>query len=97
MNDSEILELVRASFYGLLALIGGLVSYLSTTGEPYSFKGCLIKALSSGFAGFLVGLLCIYFEVPSSIAYCISGTSGYLGAEATIAILKKYLIKHIPR
>lgn len=96
MNDSEIMELIRASFYGLLALIGGLVSYLSTT-EPYSFKNCLIKALGSGFAGFLVGLLCIYFDVPSSIAYCISGTSGYLGSEATIAILKKYLIKHISK
>lgn len=96
MNDSEIMELIRASFYGLLALIGGLVSYLSTE-ETYSLKHCLVKAIGSGFAGFLVGLLCIYFEVPTSIAYCISGTSGYIGAEATIALLKKYLIKRIPK
>ena len=31
MEEGEVLDLIRAFFYGLLALIGGLVSYLVNT------------------------------------------------------------------
>lgn len=95
MEENELLELARAGLYGLLALIGGLVAYLSNTvgTETFAIKMLLIKGISSGFAGFLIGLLCIYFQVPSTLSYCISGTCGYMGAEITIAFLRKFLVK----
>lgn len=96
MEEGEIADLIRAFFYGLLALIGGLVSYLVNT-ESYSFKGFLVKGIGSGFSGFLIGLLCIYFQVPTNMSFAISGTFGYLGAEVTIVFLHKYLIKHLPK
>ena len=70
MEEGEIADLVRAFFYGLLALIGGLVSYLVNT-ESYSFKGFLVKGIGSGFSGFLIGLLCIYFEVPTNMSFAM--------------------------
>ena len=94
MEDGEIAQLMRAALYGLLALIGGLISYLCNT-KDFSFKMFIIKGLGSGFAVFLMGLLCIYFAIPSTLSFCIAGTFGYLGAEATIAVLRKFLLKKI--
>ena len=37
MEDGEIAQLMRAALYELLALIGGLISYLCNT-EDFSFK-----------------------------------------------------------
>lgn len=96
MGEQDWLELYRAALYGSLAVIGGFVSYLCNTTE-FSIKMFLIKGFSSGFAGFLIGLLCIYFELPNTVSFCISGTFGYLGAEVTIALLKKTLLKHLEK
>lgn len=94
MEENSLIEIYRASIYGLLAAFGGLVAYLCNM-EAFSLKEFFIKGISSGFAGFLIGMLCIYFELPSSMAFCISGTFGYLGAEVTIALLKKVILKQI--
>lgn len=81
-------------YFTTLAFIGGLVSYLTST-SPFSFKDFLIKGISSGFAGYLISLLCIYANIPQSLTAFLCGTFGYLGSEVTISLLKKYVTKKI--
>lgn len=94
MDSNDWVELYRAGLYGVLAIIGGAVSYICNA-EEFSIRMFIVKSISSGFAGFLIGLLCIYMALPTSLSFCISGTFGYLGAEVTIAMLKRYLMKKI--
>ena len=82
-------------YFVCIASIGGLVSYLTTETNKFNLKNFLIKGISSGFAGYLVSLLCIYAELPTSMTAFLCGTFGYLGSEATIAIIRKKLIKKI--
>lgn len=92
--EDDLLILAKAGFYGLLALVGGLISYLCNS-TSFTLRLFLAKGLGSGFAGFLMGLLCVYFDIPNSLAFCISGTFGYLGAEVTIAFLRKVLMNKL--
>lgn len=78
-----------------IALIGGVVAYIASPTEPHSIKTAFIKGISSGFIGLLVGLLAIYWQIPSSLSYFLCGTSGYMGSEITIALLKKYIERKI--
>lgn len=81
-------------YFTLIASIGGMVSYLTSMTE-FSFKSFLIKGVSSGFAGYLISLLCLYANLPSSMTAFLCGTFGYLGSEVTIALLKKFITKKI--
>lgn len=81
-------------YFTLIAGIGGMVSYL-TSMTDFSFKSFLIKGISSGFAGYLISLLCIYANMPTSMTAFLCGTFGYLGSEVTIALLKKIVTKKI--
>lgn len=73
-----------------MALLGGVISYIATSRE-LTWLGLIVKGVSSGFVGLLSGLLGIYMEVPESLLFFICGTFGYLGAEVSISLLKKYL------
>lgn len=81
-------------YFTLIAGVGGMVSYL-TSMTDFSFKSFLIKGISSGFAGYLISLLCIYANMPTSMTAFLCGTFGYLGSEVTIALLKKIVTKKI--
>lgn len=81
-------------YFTIIASVGGMVSYLTSMTE-FSFKSFLIKAISSGFAGYLISLLCIYANLPTSMTAFLCGTFGYLGSEVTIALLKKIVTKKI--
>jgi hypothetical protein len=81
-------------YFTLIAGVGGMVSYL-TSMTDFSFKSFLIKGISSGFAGYLISLLCMYANMPTSMTAFLCGTFGYLGSEVTIALLKKIVTKKI--
>lgn len=78
-----------------IALFGGIVSYIASNPREFSFKNLIIKGLSSGFVGLLIGLLSLQYELPEYMAFFLSGTFGYLGSEVTIALLKKFVITKI--
>lgn len=82
-------------YFVCIASIGGLVSYLTTETNKFNLKDFLIKGISSGFAGYLVSLLCMYAELPTSMTAFLCGTFGYVGSEVTINLLKKMIIKKI--
>lgn len=77
-----------------VALIGGVVSYLVTT-EKYTIKDALVKGISSGFIGLLIGLLSLYANMPEPLAFFLCGTFGYMGSEITITLLKRWVERRI--
>lgn len=85
---------LESLYFTLLAGLGGIVSYISST-KRFSWKNLLIRFISSGFAGYIISLLCIHFEMSQALTGCISGIFGYLGVEVTIAVLKKYVTDKI--
>lgn len=94
MINQSFDEITRAIVYSSIAVIGGIVSYISTASEII-WKELAIKGISSGFAGTLIGLLCIYWNLPEPLTYFLCGTFGYLGSEITISLIKKVISKKI--
>lgn len=94
MLNNNFEEIISACIYSGIAVMGGIVSYLSTT-TNFLWRDLFVKGLSSGFTGTLIGLLCIYWQLPEALTYFLCGTFGYIGSEATITLIKKYLIKRI--
>lgn len=82
--------------FTIIACLGGCVSYVSNT-STFTFREFFIKGLSSGFTGYLIYQLCDYNSLPSNMTGFLCGTFGYLGSDATILILKKYLQKYLPK
>lgn len=91
-------EIIGAVVFGVIAFVGGMVSYLSssvTRKTKIVFKEMLIKGLSSGFAGLLVGWIMMYYQCPMTLICAITGFSGYIGSELTINIIKAKLTKEL--
>ena len=85
---------LESLYFTLLAGFGGIVSYISSA-KKFSWKTVLIRFISSGFAGYIISLLCVHFEMSQALTGCISGIFGYLGVEVTIAVLKKFVTEKI--
>lgn len=98
LDMEQVKEVLNVLIFGVIAFIGGGVSYLSTTvsnKKQIHYKDLFIKSLSSGFAGMIVGWILIYFEYPMPLICAFSGIAGYLGAEATISVIKQKIAKNL--
>ena len=97
-NLDEFKEVIYALVFGLIAGIGGAISYVSSTvtnKTRFTLIDLFVKSLSSGFAGLLIGWLMIYFNYPISFICAVSGCAGYFGAEVCIALVKRFVIKKL--
>ena len=81
---------LESLYFMLLAGLGGIVNYLIKA-RKFVFSDFCIRFLSSGFTGYLISLLCIYFEMPSSMTGFMAGVFGYLGVEVTIKMARKLI------
>lgn len=92
----EFTEITKALIYSIISIVGGIVCYISTS-QTVIWKDLFIKGISSGFAGTLIGLLCIYWNLPETLTYFLCGTFGYLGSEATLNLIKRQLLRKISK
>lgn len=83
--------------YWLFALWGGTSSYLmelnASNGE-FSAKSWFCRMIVSGFAGFLMVLLCDAMGLPLSVVGLSAGIGGYMGGSA-ILMIQKILIRRV--
>lgn len=76
----------------LLAAFGGLLGYIMREhdkGNKLIVWRAVTEALSSGFVGFLVMLLCQAMDVDARYSGFIVGVFGWLGASASIRLLER--------
>ena len=83
--------------YWVFALWGGTSSYLmelSASGGRVRFKMWLGRMVVSGFAGFLMVLLCVSLGLPLSVIGLSAGIGGYMGGSA-ILMIQKIIVKRV--
>lgn len=100
MNDWEQLrDLLNGILFALIAGLGGGVAYLSSIvgnrKKKFIFADFIIKAISSAFAGLLIGWILAYYQYPLTIICSVTGTAGYLGADFTVNLIKRVCLKEI--
>lgn len=83
--------------YWIFALWGGTSSYLmelSASNGDFSFKSWIGRMVVSGFAGFLMVLLCDSLGLPLGVIGLSAGIGGYMGGSA-ILMIQKMIVKRV--
>src|SRR5690606_3855986 len=78
--------------HALLAAVGGLLGYVMREhdrGHRLQMWRAVTEALSSGFVGLLVMLLCRAMEIDPLWSGFVAGLFGWLGANASIRMLER--------
>ena len=76
----------------LLSIIGGAADFL--TSDEHSFLDIFIYMFLAGFCGYMVLLLCIYYEVPVGLQGFTCGVVG-LSSRSILKIFKKFAEKRV--
>lgn len=88
LNDEDR----EAIWFVLLATLGGLIGYLSSAlSEKRQVKGTVaaIKAVSSGFLGYVLVLLCREYQLSYEVTGVICSIFGWIGSDAVVPLLEK--------
>lgn len=83
--------------YWLFALWGGTSSYLmelNASNGDFSAKSWIGRMIVSGFAGFLMVLMCDAMGLPLSVIGLSAGIGGYMGGSA-ILMIQKIIVKRV--
>lgn len=92
MEHFSLSDWLMAAAYTVLAAFGGLLGYVMREhdkGNPLSGMRAATEAISSGFVGFLVMLLCRAMGVDPLWSGFIVGLFGWLGANVSIRLLER--------
>jgi hypothetical protein len=73
----------------IIAAIGGFANWLAN--DKHTISKCVIGVFLAGFAGFLVGEICLAVNITGSWAYFMCGSAGLAG-EAIIKFSRQYII-----
>lgn len=93
-KDPNNLSLLEIVVFGGFAAIGGLLAYVLrvlNNDEKPTWGRAVLEALSSGFVGLIAMLACKALGLDWKWSGVIVGVFGWLGAEASIAILAKLI------
>jgi hypothetical protein len=83
--------------YWLFALWGGTSSYLmelNASNGDFSIKSWIGRMVVSGFAGFLMVLMCDSLGLPLGVIGLSAGIGGYMGGSA-ILMIQKIIVKRV--
>lgn len=98
MEHFSLSDWLTSFGYVLLAALGGLLGYVMREhdkGNPLKAWRAVAEALSSGFVGFLVMLLCRAIGVDPLWSGFIIGVFGWLGANVTIRLLERIVYERL--
>lgn len=85
---------IKALAFTLFAVLAGFLGHMMRTFEAkdkFSWTILIIKSLSAGLTGFMMFLLCIALNFSDIWTGIIVGVFGWLGADATIQVLKSFV------
>lgn len=89
-------SIIEGILFSSFAGAGGVLSYLMrklSRDEKPRLASAIVEGLSSGFVGLIAMLACKALEIDWYWSGVIVGVFGWVGAEASIAMLSK-LIRH---
>ena len=95
-NGDELKDVLNGLLFACVAGAGGLISYLSSlfgNRKKFVFWDFVIKGLSSAFAGLVIGWVMLYYQYPVTIISAVTGVGGYLGADFTISLFQRFIMK----
>ncbi|MFC4256344.1 hypothetical protein GRI97_10545 [Altererythrobacter xixiisoli] len=98
MEHFSLSEWLTSAGYTLLAAVGGLLGYVMREhdkGNPLSGWRAVTEALSSGFVGFLVMLLCRAMGFDPLWSGFVVGIFGWLGASVSIRLLERLVYQKL--
>lgn len=98
MEQFDLSEWLTSIGYTLLAALGGLLGYVMREhdkGNPLNAWRAFAEALSSGFVGFLVMLLCFAMGFDPLWSGFIVGIFGWLGANVSIRLLERIVYEKL--
>lgn len=100
MSDptSDFTSWIRFLGYGIFAMFAGLCGHLLRSmddGKPLLWKRAVVEGASAGFVGVLVLLACDAMKLSPEWTGVIVGVSGWLGANATIQLLERVILKKL--
>ncbi len=84
--------------YVLLAAVAGALGYIvrqQNAKEAIVWTEVLVRGASAGFVGLLVYWLCAYMKLDSNITGITVGVFGWIGATATMEVLRKIVFNRI--
>lgn len=98
MEHFDLGDWLTAAGYTVLAAIGGLLGYVMREydkGNALSAFRAFVQAMSSGFVGFLVMLLCQAMGLSAVWTGPVVGLFGWLGANVTIQLLERIVYEKL--
>lgn len=98
MDNFSLTDFLSAVGHTALAAVGGLLGYVmreNDKGNPLKAWRAFTEALSSGFAGFLVLLLCQAMGLNPLWTGFTVGIFGWLGANVTIRLLERIVYEKL--
>lgn len=100
MNDPDFWQIWRtkALLYVLFSAIGGFLGYIMRALDArvhVHWGRAFAESFAAGFVGTLTFLLCNSMALSDQWTGVIVGVSGWLGANATIGILSKVVLKKL--
>lgn len=98
MENFSLTEWLASAGYVLLAAMGGLLGYImreNDKGNPLNAFRAFAEALSSGFVGFLVMLLCRALDLDPLWSGFVVGIFGWLGASVSIRLLERFVYEKL--
>lgn len=78
-----------------LAASGGAIGHLMRPGDRKTLGSTLLEAAGAGFVGYLVLQLCVASNLSIEWTGVVVGTSGFLGANATIGMLERFVYQRL--
>jgi hypothetical protein len=75
-----------------LAATGGLIGILMRD-EPGGWPHMLLGAVGAGFVGLLIAHGCHALGLSDDFTFVCVGVGGWFGAERTLSLLERYLLK----
>lgn len=89
---------MKAILYAALATFGGFLGYVMRAldkSTPISYGRACVEGLAAGFVGLLVMLMCNATNMSDQWTGVVVGVSGWLGANTSIRILEKFVLKKL--
>lgn len=78
----------------IMSIWGGMINYLarwkSGAVKAFNFVELAIELSVSGFAGLVIGMMCLSMEIAPMLALAISGVAGHAGGRTIILLERCY-------
>lgn len=94
MDQIDFGRLLTTASYAVLGAIGGALGYILRSydrSEKVDRRRLLVEACASAFVGYIVYQLCLYLKIPVPLTGPAVGLFGWLGAAASMGLLRRII------